>query len=210
MLQRLQDGATLLDVGCGYGQDLRFLALDGAPVPQLWGLDAEPALWEWGLQLFKDREQMEGRFRKGDILHPGSPDSIPPVDLVLASQVFHLFDWETQIQAAKHLSALVKPGGWIVGFQVGSKVGRSVPKIVRIEDGNCDGETAMAFFHNNETWMEMWKVVERESGARWEVESGLSELGEWGLESEDWNWMGRNAVGIAFVCRKVEVELGKL
>ena len=81
----------LLDVGWLFGQDLRLLALDSAPVLECGDWMPSRCCGNGGLQLFGDPERFGERFKEGDILDPGTLDGLSPVDLVLASQVFHLF-----------------------------------------------------------------------------------------------------------------------
>ena len=40
----------------------------------------------------------------------------------------------------------------------------------------------------------------------WEVESSLHSLKEWGLEDEDYAWMGPHARGFEFIVRMVDVK----
>lgn len=136
----------------------------------------------------------------------------PPMDVMLINQILHLSDCTTQITAAKNLVALSKPGTWILGYQIGSRIGRAVPNIVQKDEGDegtADGEN-MAFFHSEQTWRHMWKIVERVSGTKWRVESRLRELLNWGLEPEDSRWMGPNAVRLEFFCCRVDKKAEKL
>ena len=78
--------------------------------------------------------------------------------------------------------------------------GTTVPRIMRTEEGDTnkersDEERPTGFLHSNETWKEMWKAVELESGMKWEIESRLSELVDWGPEPEDSRWMGSKRFG---------------
>ena len=44
LLQKLKSGATLMELGPGLGQDLRYLVDDGAPSDKMWAVDARPKL----------------------------------------------------------------------------------------------------------------------------------------------------------------------
>lgn len=170
-------------------------------------------MWKWGLELFRDSGRFEGKFRASDVLDPAIVTH-PPMDLMIVNQVFHLFDWETQLKVAKNLVAFTKPGALIVGYQIGSRSGRAVPRVMRkVEDHvkeKKDKQPQTTFHHNVRTWSDMWKAVEKESGTRWGVESKLDELKNWGLEPEDSKWMGSEAVAIAFICRKLGAKTNKL
>lgn len=50
-----RQGATIVDLGCGLGQDLRRLRADGA-TGELIGVDQHPELWELGSSLFKNED----------------------------------------------------------------------------------------------------------------------------------------------------------
>lgn len=98
ILQRVKDGDLILDFGCCMGQDLRYLAANGAPSDNMYGADIEPAFWQLGYDLFKDRSTFQGRYLQSDIL---GDTKIPAdsslrqqlhgkVDVVYASAIFHL------------------------------------------------------------------------------------------------------------------------
>ncbi|KAK5325847.1 hypothetical protein LTR93_004068 [Exophiala xenobiotica] len=68
-LSRLQSDSrsTFLDVGCGFGQELRFLVADhGVNPSQLFGVDLEPGLIDVGYELFRDRGRGRSRSGTGD------------------------------------------------------------------------------------------------------------------------------------------------
>ena len=198
-------------MGCGFGQDLRFLALEKVPTAAMWGTDTDVGLWEQGLDLFRDRQRFEGRFVRINVLDVAAARTTtadaaaaihPPVDVMLVNQLFHLFGWTAQVTAAKNLIALSKPGTWIMGYQIGSRIGRAVPNIVHTDEG--DQKTA--FYHNEHTWRQMWEMAGTESGTKWQVQTRPRELSEWSLEPEDSRWMGPNAVGLDFLCRRVDKD----
>ena len=56
------------------------------------------------------------------------------------------------------------------------------------------------------TWWEMWRRIQRETCTVWEVESSLHSLKEWGLEEEDYAWVGPHAKGLEFIVHGVEVK----
>lgn len=205
IITRLKDGASILDLGCCFGQDLRHLAADGAPTQNMYASDIIPEFWSLGYDLYRDRDRMQARFLKADILDPDSPHAElrGKLDIILVNQVFHLFDWERQIEAGKHIVALSRPGTWIVGYQVGSATPRAVPvKTTSGGEAGAAGSTTK-FIHNPESWQEMWQQVERETGTQWVVECSVRPLSQWGREDEDSAWMGPNATGLDFFMRRV-------
>lgn len=67
IVSRLKSGQTYLDVGCCLGQDLRKLMSDGAPSSQaMYGIDIEPAFFDLGYELFRDKEKMQATFLSAD------------------------------------------------------------------------------------------------------------------------------------------------
>ncbi|KAJ5287036.1 hypothetical protein N7478_002722 [Penicillium angulare] len=54
VIEEIRARSFFLDMGCGLGQDIRRLILDGAPAEHLVGLDIEPAYIDLGYELFKD------------------------------------------------------------------------------------------------------------------------------------------------------------
>lgn len=50
------------------GQDLRRLAVDGAPTANMYATDIIGDFWDLGYDLFRDRDTMKAEFIKADIL----------------------------------------------------------------------------------------------------------------------------------------------
>jgi SAM-dependent methyltransferase len=124
ILQRLREGEKFMDVGCGLGQQLRFLAYQGVSTENLFGVDISKPFVDLGYKLFKDSETFKATFILSDLLEPGPElDSVRgQISIMFAGFFFHLWDWDRQLKAAKHLVALLKPqkGSVIAGMQVGS------------------------------------------------------------------------------------------
>src|ERR1700733_1614216 len=53
---------TLVDLGCGLGQELRTLIAAGVPPTSLYGLEVIDGFVELGFELFKDKATMQSRF----------------------------------------------------------------------------------------------------------------------------------------------------
>ncbi|KAJ8060778.1 hypothetical protein OCU04_011081 [Sclerotinia nivalis] len=71
-LSRLNDGASLMDVGTFIGQDLRQLVYNGAPSTNLYGVDIVNH-WETGYEMYRDKEKFHARYIECDILSPNQP-----------------------------------------------------------------------------------------------------------------------------------------
>lgn len=48
IVTRVKGGAKFLDVGTAFGQELRCLAVDGAPAHNMYAIDLSSDLWELG------------------------------------------------------------------------------------------------------------------------------------------------------------------
>ena len=55
-MARAQAGDRVLDLGCGFGQDLRLVATDGACPQNLYASDISKKLWDLSFELFNDRD----------------------------------------------------------------------------------------------------------------------------------------------------------
>ncbi|OTB04256.1 hypothetical protein M426DRAFT_59074 [Hypoxylon sp. CI-4A] len=171
IVQRLKaPGATYLDVGCCFGQDLRQLVHDGIPSDRLTGLDVAGALMELGYDFFRDRETLKSKFVVADVFKGSEQGSAwtqlqeTGVDVIHCSAFFHLFTLEEQVAAAKQLVGLIKKGGIIVGRQLGS-----------LKPGNVAAIKAGSFSyrHDVSTFEAMWREVGQATQTQWKVEGTL-------------------------------------
>ncbi|KAL8759411.1 MAG: hypothetical protein Q9199_000780 [Rusavskia elegans] len=198
IVNRLQDGSSLLDIGCCFGQDLRFLAADGVPTVNMYASDIVSAFWDLSFDLFRDKPFFNAHFIEADILDAESPlkELKGEVGILLANQVFHLFNRERQVAMAKSLVYLGTMDAWIVGWQVGSSRGRPLPVATQTggHSGSAGSDTKL--FHNDQTWQELWQQVGEETGTKWSVETSMQPLEEWGYEKEDTAWMGPGATAL--------------
>lgn len=175
IVERLKSpGATYLDVGCCFGQDLRQLVLDGVPSQNLVGLDIEGALMEHGYELFLDRQTLQSRFVVADVFKGASQGKVwadleqSGFDVLHCSAFFHLFPLEDQTSAAKQIARLVKKGGVIVGRQMGStKPG----DVAAIKEGSS------SYRHNVETFDALWREAGEATQTRWKVEGAMDMVG---------------------------------
>ncbi len=88
------------DIGCCFGQDLRYMAADGVPTEKMYSSDIIPKLWDASYDLYRDADHMEAHFITTDILDWASPlmELRGKMDILIANLVFHLFDWERQVK----------------------------------------------------------------------------------------------------------------
>lgn len=186
--------AKILDLGCGLGQDLRLLAAHGVTTDRMWALDIEPRLWKLGYELFRDEGRMQALFIHADFLKVdvAYDNRFSPlrgqVDLVLASQFLHLFDWDGQLAASKRIVGLSKPGTMLVGFQQGRKRARAYIR-----------PWGMMFYHNRDSFLQLWELVQQQTDTQWTVDVSAVALQDWGMQDEDLEWMPEDRMGINFV-----------
>ena len=129
MVARLKAGASVLDIGCCFGQDLRCMAADGVPTDKMYSSDIAPELWDISYDLYRDADRMKARFVSADILDSASPlmELRGKMDILIANLVFHLFDWERQVAAGKNMVALSRLGTLLIGRHIGHSIGRAIP-----------------------------------------------------------------------------------
>ncbi|KAI1362329.1 hypothetical protein F5Y08DRAFT_312446 [Xylaria arbuscula] len=174
ILDRLnRPGATYIDIGCCFGQDLRQLVFDGVPSENLIGLDIEKPLVELGYELFLDRSTLKSQFVIADVFEGplqascGNIQSRGGIDVMHCSAFFHLFTLDQQLVAATHMATLMKVGGLIVGRQVGNLKPGNVPGI----PDNSDN-----YRHDISTFGAMWNKVGEATDTRWNVEGTMDML----------------------------------
>ncbi|KAI0457555.1 hypothetical protein F5B21DRAFT_463713 [Xylaria acuta] len=153
-----------LDCGCCLGQDVRKLAVDGAPPHRLWASDIEPRFIELGFELFRDGDKLP----RDHFLCPGNvlTDTEDPsedqlitlnnkVTILNISAVFHLFDLEDHKRVANRcLRLLRKDTGapvLIIGAHAGGHEGKRLPR--RPPMGGY------RYQHSPESWEALWREV---------------------------------------------------
>jgi len=165
ILQRLlQNDETLLDLGCGFGQELRPLIHAGVPAKNLYGLDVVDGFVNLGFDLFKDKDVLGSQFVIADLLKGVPPQLEGKFNIIFAASFFHLFDWDEQLITSKRAVAMLKPevGSLIWGFQIGGETEGS--------DKAKDLPSGSMFHHTPESFERMWKIVGEETGTRWKVD----------------------------------------
>ncbi|KAJ6036657.1 hypothetical protein N7540_000936 [Penicillium herquei] len=186
--------AKIMDLGCGLGQDLRLLAAHGVPTEKMWALDIDDGLWKVGYDLFRDQTQMQAKFIQIDFLKVdvALDQCLGPVkgqiNVILASQFTHLFDWADQLIASKNMVGLSKPGTMIVGFQQGRKTARAIPR-----------PWGMMFYHNKDSFLQLWDVVQQQTETRWKLDITEIQLKDWGMLDVDVAWMPDDHMGLNFI-----------
>ncbi|KAI1085222.1 hypothetical protein F5B20DRAFT_575690 [Whalleya microplaca] len=85
------DGATLMDVGTYFDDDLCQLVYDGAPSNKLYGVDIANR-FDIGFDFFRDRGHFKDHYMEANISSTTPPELMAlkgRVDMVVASQILH-------------------------------------------------------------------------------------------------------------------------
>ena len=192
LLRRAQAGATVLDLGCCFGQNLRLLAADDVPTNQMYAVDISAEFWILGFELFRDQEKMKATFLEAEILDQLSDlqQLDGRMDIIMACQFLHLFDWDRQVVTMKRIVGFSRPGSVVLGYQRAQVQAR---EIVR--------PWGAMYFHNEETFRMIWRQVESETGTRWKVGVSMVDLQEWDME----DWMPSDRKGINLIVTRQHV-----
>jgi len=187
IIQRLKQGATMLDIGCFVGHDLRRLVFDGAPSDRLYALDIV-SHWDVGYSFFRDRDRFEAHFLEADIMHPNADLSKldGQVDIISIVHVLHPWNWDGQAKACGNMSQLSKPGTTVVGFQIGSMDPEATREL-----------SAPAVWQSPETFRALWEEVGRATGTTWETQAELRTYAEIGWNPKDTEYLRCDADRVA-------------
>lgn len=197
IIQKLQAGASFLDIGCFIGQDLRRLVADGAPSDRLYAVDVV-SHWDVGYDMYRDRDRFSAHFIEADILYPNAElrALTGTVDVISITHVLHQWDWKDQVKAVEELVKLSSgKGAVVVGFQVGS-VGERVRKATDLAKSDT-------YWHDQGSFQRMWDEVGRGTGTEWECEARMLAWEEVGWDPRDTEYLGDEARVIEFVVRRV-------
>ncbi|KAL2036564.1 hypothetical protein N7G274_010701 [Stereocaulon virgatum] len=196
IIQRLQAGQSLLDIGCFLGQDLRRLVADGAPADRLFALDVVNH-WDLGYEMFRDIDKFSARYIETDILNPSHElqELRGTMHIISMTHVLHQWDWNTQIKALKELVALSSGSGMIVGFQIGT-VGER-------EKQPSDLTRSAVYLHDPASFQEIWNVVGQETDTKWECEACLKTWADAGWDPKDVEYLGDDARILQWVVNRL-------
>lgn len=189
VVKRVQEGATLLDLGCCFGQDIRKLAYDAGTSSTLIGTDLEEAFLNLGYELFADRDRLEATFVPGDVF---AEHFLEPyhgkIDIIYLGSFLHLFSEVQQKTVVRQLRKLLRPqaGSMVFGRHLGADKGGHF----KMEKLGWD-----LYRHDTQTIADLFQSYEAtDSGpggnAQWEVRSSLSRYGSANWDDSRRGWQG--------------------
>ena len=115
---------TILDIGCGLGQDLRKMSLDGIPQKNLFGLDIEQEFINLGYELFGDKSSNQITFITTNILDMQQFHQLKEklsVNIIYTSAVIHLLNKDDIRSLLANINTLLSEGGIFFGQTTGLK-----------------------------------------------------------------------------------------
>ena len=201
---RKNRNCELLDLGCGFGQNIYHLINLGVHPEQLYGLDIDERFVDLGKQLYATKFQSHRapKFLFANILDMES-DSLTKLrgkfDYVYAAAFFHLFDEKQQYTAFKQAIQLLKPqaGSAILGTQAGSNVSKLKTHMPVI------GEKM--FIHNPQSLGNMIRKVSAETGLKLVVEAKVKYSAEYELFAKSYsNYDGDGGSKIVFSITRLD------
>ena len=157
-----------LDVGCCFGQDVRRLIFDGAPIANVHGSDLQQPFLDLGYDLFQDHDKLpRSTFIAADVFDAGPESGLQQfeskVDIIHAASFFHLFGYQDSATVGRRFISLLRhqSGSMILGRQMGNQTAGEYEHKVG---------TGTMFRHNPESFKQWWAEVGEATGTRWEVE----------------------------------------
>ncbi|KAI1321255.1 hypothetical protein F5Y16DRAFT_389050 [Xylariaceae sp. FL0255] len=199
ILERVNAGAVLMDIGTFIGHDIRRLVYEGAPSKNLYGVDIANH-FETGYECFQDRDTFKGHFIEADFLNPDASPELAAlknskVDIIVISQVLHQWSLAHQLTAAKALVEFTKPGTWIVGNQIGHPIA---------QEGTTSGISSRIYSHNPETFAKMWDDAGAATGTKWETEAKTRAFGSFGFDEKDMDFLKTGHIVLEFRVKRLE------
>ena len=186
VVSRVKDGALILDVGCGLGQDLRELVAAGCPSNHMFASDVIPGFWDIGFDLFCDRDKFDATFLLADVFDRSSSLEAlrGNMDIIYLGLVLHLYGWEQQRNILTSLVPLTKVGSVVFGCGMGLPKGSEI-------DTHWNNATKTMYYHDEETMQQLWKPVGEVTGTKWEVKPKSFPMDSFPIEKEDYDWIGQ-------------------
>lgn len=145
---------------------------DGAPAENIYGVEIEKPFIELGYDLSLDRTKFQQtNFIAADVCEPDSDTKSlsEKFDIVYASQCFHQWGWDNQVQVGKALVKLLNPAhkSLIVGYQIGT--------VVAYKAQRTPTKEGKMYLHDAASLQKLWDEIREATGTKWVVEAWLDE-----------------------------------
>jgi SAM-dependent methyltransferase len=116
--RKISKTTKIIDLGCCFGTDIRYLVADGAEPSLITGTDQFPEYIQLGLDLFGDKDRLTARFIFEDFFSEqfaqkalnNNTDDSSKYDIAYAGSVYHLFSLEQTEKFTQLVSSLLKSG----------------------------------------------------------------------------------------------------
>lgn len=190
VLEKVKNGASILDCACMVAQDLRQLAYAGAPTENMYGFDIELDFFDIGFSFYNDRDRWKGSFIHADATQPFHTNGLGQlegkIDIIWCAKFIHIFDRKRQVDMMVKLLSLLspQPGAMFVGSQNGFPGGRDI-MIEGLQ--KFDSTTDRFFLADAADIEEMWTEVARRTATegQWDLQARLLDLRTLGLHEDD-------------------------
>jgi len=193
LLAKIRQGSTIIDVGCGFGQDLRRLRADGA-TGKLYGVDTRPELWDLGQQLFGEPNDRKC-FREIDITsywkwQPGNTlaDIEDEPCVFLLNDVVSFWGIERMTDVFDALLGASKVGtmvfGWLVG-QEGNEEKVGITKIQGTRSPLSRGVIPTLDYFESLLGERLNSV---DGTTQWNIQAQMLDFETMGFDEEDQEW----------------------
>ncbi|KAI5919322.1 hypothetical protein F4810DRAFT_505617 [Camillea tinctor] len=180
VVRRVQGGATFLDLGCCFGQDIRKLAYDAGTSENLIGCDLEESFLQLGYELFVDSATLKSTFVPGNVFAEDFLEQYHgKIDIIYLASFLHLFTEGQQKTVIGQIKKLLRPqsGSMVFGRHLGAEKGGPF----KMESIGWD-----LYRHDQQTISDLFQV----SGDEWKVTSSLSRYGSANWNDDRRGWQG--------------------
>ncbi|EWC46565.1 hypothetical protein DRE_04288 [Drechslerella stenobrocha 248] len=166
VIERLQQGQRILDMGCFMGFDGRKLIADGAPSEGITNMDLEDRWFPLSFELFKDEDTFKGEFfgdcdiNDPELFEEGSIHR-HRYDMIYVGYFIHLFPPSHQPKIIANLAQLLKPDTGSMIFGNTSGTAKENGYLMKADFGppttNEKGETVRPdfMFHSTKTIVDL-------------------------------------------------------
>lgn len=217
ILGHLRNQATVLDVGCGFGQELRFLRNDGAN-GKMWTVDYFPKMWELGLKLSQDAPG-PAIFIEADVIHDYS--NICPlhslherIDIYILNDYLSFLGKEIQEKPLQSIVQASRVGSKIIGLLFGTYECETItdplhgsPIPLKLDTNIWGGGLGRGVIMHPRAFQDItWKSVEQKLGTQRVVETRILSWEKAGLDASEMSivWTGFSIEILFFIATREE------